>query len=145
MADARVSVLIDLRSRLAGLEQAVGGVGKLVKGLAGLAAGYLSLRTIIGGSRDIIGLGAELNHLSAQTGIAESDLLVLRQAFTDNGVAIEQVGPSVNKLQMQLVQAARTGSGSAAEAMRTMISGGFLRGFLRHPNSCLLFGGFSAR
>lgn len=69
MADARVSVLIDLRSRLAGLEQAVGGVGKLVKGLAGLAAGYLSVRSIIAGSRDIIGLGAELNHLSAQTGI----------------------------------------------------------------------------
>ena len=94
MADARVSVLLDIQSRLGGLDKALGGFKKLAGTVAGFAAAYLSTKALLNGARDIIGLGAELNHLSAQTGIAEGDLLTLRQAFSDNGVAIEQVGPA---------------------------------------------------
>jgi hypothetical protein len=120
MADARVSVLLDIQSRLGGLDMALGGFKKLAGTVAGFAAAYLSTKAVLNGARDIIGLGAELNHLSAQTGIAEGDLLTLRQAFSDNGVAIEQVGPSVNKMQRQMVQAARTGTGPVADAFRDM-------------------------
>ena len=89
MADARVSVLLDIQSRLGGLD----GFKKLAGTVAGFAAAYLSTKAVVNGARDIIGLGAELNHLSARTGIAESDLLTLRQAFSDNGVAMSRGCP----------------------------------------------------
>ena len=50
MADSRVSVLIDIRSKLAGLEQASAGFGKLIKGVAGFTAAYLSARSVISGA-----------------------------------------------------------------------------------------------
>jgi hypothetical protein len=120
MADARVNVLLKIRSQLTGLNKAVDGFKNLAATVAGFAAAYLSTKAILAGARDIIGLGAELNHLSAQTGIAESELLTLRQAFADNGVSVDQVAPSINKMQQQLVNVARTGSGPAADALRDM-------------------------
>jgi hypothetical protein len=71
MADSRVSVLLDIRSRLAGLERASAGFGRLIRQVGGFAAAYLSARSVMNGAREIIGLGAELNHLSARTGVAE--------------------------------------------------------------------------
>lgn len=105
MADSRVSVLIDIRSKLAGVEKATAGFGKLIKSVAGFAAAYLSMRGVMRGARDIINLGADLNHLTAQTGIAESSLLTLGQAFKDNGVEASKVGPAVNKMQKAIVDA----------------------------------------
>lgn len=119
MAEARVNVLLDLRSRTAGLDQAIGRVGTLVKSLAGLAAAYASVRTVISGAKDIVGLGAEMNHLAAQTGIAERQLLTLRQAFADNGVEAGRVGQTISRLQSQIVQAARSG-GPLADSFRTI-------------------------
>lgn len=105
MADPRVSVLIDIRSKLAGVDKATAGFGKLIKSVAGFAAAYLSVRGVMRGARDIINLGADLNHLTAQTGIAESSLLTLGQAFKDNGVEASKVGPAVNKMQKAIVDA----------------------------------------
>jgi hypothetical protein len=86
MADARVSVLIDLRSKLAGLEAATKGFAGLIKLAAGFATAYLSVRSVVAGARDIIELGAELEHLKARTGESASRMLVFRQALTDIGV-----------------------------------------------------------
>jgi hypothetical protein len=86
MADARVSVLIDLRSKLQGLEAASLGFTNLIKLATGFAATYLSVRTVVAGARDIISLGAEMEHLKARTGEAASRLLVFRQALQDAGV-----------------------------------------------------------
>jgi len=115
MADSRVSVLIDIRSKLKGLEQAQQGFGQLIKAVAGFAAAYLSTRSVINGARDIISLGAQLNHLSAQTDIAESSLITLRQAFEDNGVSADSVGRTFNDMQKKLSEAAQgTGEGRVA-------------------------------
>jgi hypothetical protein len=64
MADTRVSVLLGIQSRLGGLDKALGGFKKLAGTVAGFAAAYLSTKAVVNGARDIIGLGAELNHLS---------------------------------------------------------------------------------
>ncbi|WP_221773367.1 hypothetical protein [Ruficoccus amylovorans] len=105
MADSRVSVLIDIRSKLAGLEQATAGFGKLIKGVAGFAAAYLSARTVISGARDIIKLGADMDHLHSQTGVAVKDLIILRQAFEDNGISADNSRLAINKMQKSLVEA----------------------------------------
>jgi len=86
MADARVSVLIDLRSKLAGLEAAAQGFAGLIKLAVGFATAYLSVRSVVAGARDIIELGAELEHLKARTGESASRMLVFRQALADIGV-----------------------------------------------------------
>ncbi len=86
MADARVSVLVDLRSKLAGLEAAAQGFAGLIKLAAGFATAYLSVRSVVAGARDIIELGAELEHLKARTGESASRMLVFRQALADIGV-----------------------------------------------------------
>lgn len=58
--NSRVSVLIDIRSKLAGLEQASAGFGQLIKTVAGFAAAYLSARAVVSGAREIITLGGDL-------------------------------------------------------------------------------------
>ncbi len=103
--DSRVSVLIDIRSKLAGLEQATAGFGRLIKGVAGFAAAYLSARTVISGARDIIKLGADMDHLHSQTGVAVKDLIILRQAFEDNGISADNSRLAINKMQKSLVEA----------------------------------------
>jgi len=77
MADARVSVLIDLRSKLAGLEAAAQGFAGLIKLAAGFATAYLSVRSVVAGARDIIELGAELERLKARTGESASRMIFL--------------------------------------------------------------------
>ena len=100
--DSRVSVLIDIRSKLAGLEQATAGFGQLIKTVAGFAAAYLSARAVVSGAREIITLGGDLDHLSSQTGIAVSSLMTLQQAFEDNGISGQKVGKSINDMQRRL-------------------------------------------
>ncbi len=115
MADSRVSVLIDMRSRLNGLNAASAGLGNLIKKAAGFAAAYVGVRQAIRGSRDIIKLGADLDHLSGRTGISVSSLNVLQRAFEDNGVSADKLGMAVSGLQKRIVDASRgTGEGMIA-------------------------------
>ena len=113
--DSRVSVLIDIRSRLQGLEKAQAGFGRLVKSVAGFTAAYLSMRGVVSGARDVIKLGADLDHMSSQTGVAVSSLHVLQQAFEDNGVAGDRAGKVINDMQKRISEAAQgTGEGVVA-------------------------------
>ncbi len=117
--DSRVSVLIDIRSRLQGLEQASAGFGKLIKSVAGFAAAYLSVRSVIRGSRDILSLGADLEHLHQQTGIAVSSLQTLQQAFKDNGVGSQRLGKSISDMQRRIDDAGR-GVGESVQAFQRL-------------------------
>jgi hypothetical protein len=47
-------------------------------------------------------LGGQLSDVSAQTGIAVADLVVLRQAFENAGLGADGVGPAINRLQKAL-------------------------------------------
>src|SRR5690554_6369076 len=115
--DSRISVLIDIRSKLQGLEQASAGFGKLIKTVAGFAAAYLSVRSVISGSRDILTLGADLEHLHQQTGIAVSSLQTLQQAFKDNGVGSQRLAKSISDMQRPIDYAGR-GVGESVQAFQ---------------------------
>ena len=52
--------------------------------------------------KESLDLGGQLTDMSAQTGIAVGDLVVLRQAFANAGMDAEQVGPAINRLQKAL-------------------------------------------
>jgi hypothetical protein len=62
-------------------------------------APFQSAFSAIKGSLD---LGGELSDVSAQTGIAVGDLVVLRQAFSNAGMDAQAVGPAINRLQKAL-------------------------------------------
>lgn len=51
------------------------------------------------GIKDAYDLGGALSDLSEQTGIAVRELVILKQAFEDNGVSGDKVGSIVNKMQ----------------------------------------------
>ena len=67
------------------------------------------------GVKGVIDLGGRMSDLSAQTGVAVSDLLILEQAFNDNGVSSENARLGINKLQKNLSEA-RGGSKTAIKA-----------------------------
>ncbi len=68
------------------------GVGLLLAQTAGLGAGL----------KGCARCGRQVSDLSSRTGAAVSDLVVMEQAFRNNGLAAEQVGPALNKLQKAL-------------------------------------------
>jgi len=70
-------------------------VGGLLLASAGLGAGF----------KGALDAGGRLSDLSSRTGIAADKLAILEQAFKNNGMAAEQVGPAVNKLQRAVVEA----------------------------------------
>ena len=59
--------------------------------------------------RSSLDLGSELTHLSAETGAAVSDLLVLRQAFQDCGVPASALSTSVAYMNRALSGVSETG------------------------------------
>jgi hypothetical protein len=60
MADARVSVLIDIRSRLAQLDRATQGFGRLLRNVVTATAAYAVFRSVLGNAREVLALGANL-------------------------------------------------------------------------------------
>jgi len=86
---------------------AILGIGAAIAGIGG---------GIAAGVKSVIDLGGRLSDLSAQTGIAVADLLILEQAFSDNGVSADKVGPAINKMQKAIVEAGM-GSKTAVAAL----------------------------
>lgn len=90
----------------------LGGImANLAKSLARFAAiaGTITFAAAIAGAvklgnalKKAFDAGGALSDLSAQTGIAVKELVILQQAFEDNGVAADQVGTVVNKLQRSI-------------------------------------------
>lgn len=74
--------------------------------LGGLAGAFSAVKSSLD-------MGGRLSDISSQTGIAVGDLVVLEQAFKNSGLAAEQVGPSINRLQRAIVEA---GQGSGTQA-----------------------------
>ncbi len=120
MATAKLDVLLSFRNKLGGINQATAGLANVAKGIAGIAAAYVSYRAVVGGMKDIIGLGGQLSDLSTQTGISVSGILKLQQAFQDAGVGAEKVGASVSKMQKALIDAADNAGGEQARAFKTL-------------------------
>jgi hypothetical protein len=77
--------------------------GGIAKGMAILGGATIAAgAAIIAGTKAALDFGGQLSDLSNRTGIAAGDLQVMGQAFKNNGLSIEAVGPAVNRLQKAL-------------------------------------------
>ena len=74
--------------------------------MAALTAG------MIAGTKRTITMGAELDHLSTQTGVAVGDLMRIQQAYKDNGKAAKSAGKDINKMQRAIFEASEDPGGS---------------------------------
>lgn len=88
--------------------------GSMVKAGAGLAIGFgaiklagAAVREVFQGFGEALDLGGELSDLSARTGETAGNLTVLQQAFDNAGSSADKVGPSINKMQKFLDDAAQ--------------------------------------
>lgn len=86
-------------SLAAAMKAAISHVGVLTAGLLGIGGALAVLHQV----RAFIKLGADLDHMGKQTGLAAGKLLVLKQAFDDAGADGENVGKTINKMQKALV------------------------------------------
>ena len=86
-------------------------MANLVKSLARFAAiaGGLTFAAAVAGAvklgtalKKAFDAGGALSDLSAQTGIAVKQLVILQQAFKDNGLSADQAGSTINKLQRSI-------------------------------------------
>jgi len=84
--------------------------GSVVGKLAGLAAGFASVSATISAFHAAMEDGGRLADFSDQTGIAVDKLVVLERAFENNGMAADDLGKVVNKMQKFLVEAGESGS-----------------------------------
>lgn len=89
---------------------AILGIGAAIAGIGG---------GIAAGVKSVIDLGGRLSDLSAQTGIAVADLMILEQAFLDNGLSADMVRPSINKMQRAIIEAGK-GSKTAVAALENI-------------------------
>jgi hypothetical protein len=99
------------------MNRAQGAAKNFMSTFSNVAAPLAALGSLAGAFaavRSSLDMGGRLSDISAQTGIAVGELVVLEQAFTNAGLGADQVGPSVNRLQRAIVEAAQ-GSGASAE------------------------------
>jgi len=103
-------------------------LGNALAPVTGIAMGVASGLAVVGGAALVAGgamgvgvknaldLGGRLSDLEARTGIAAGGLMRLEQAFRNNGLQAEQVGPSINRMQ-KAIDAASQGSDEAVETL----------------------------
>ena len=117
MADVTVTLGARDAGLQAALNRAQGAAKNFMSTFSNVAAPLAALGSLAGAFaavRSSLDMGGRLSDISAQTGIAVGELVVLEQAFTNAGLGADQVGPSVNRLQRAIVEAAQ-GSGASAE------------------------------
>jgi hypothetical protein len=99
-------------------------VGNLAaKGFEAIVNGVFSAaRAVVDGFGDALDLGGRLNELSQRTGETAGNLLVLETAFKNSGLAGDQVGQVINKLQNFMQDAANGGEKQTATMNKLGIS-----------------------
>jgi hypothetical protein len=95
-----------IKSAESGMSKFKAAAGPAVLGAiaAGFAAAAAAAAGLAVGVKGAIDLGGALSDLSTRTGVAAGELRVLQEAFARNGLAAEQVGPGINKLQRAIVE-----------------------------------------
>jgi hypothetical protein len=110
--------------------------GGFLKMSGAVAAGQLAAEAAMAGIRAAINLakgavdefaaaldlGGRLTELAERTGEAEGNLLLLERAFVNTGAGAEQVGPTINKLQKFMEDAAQGGTTQTAAMDKLGIS-----------------------
>jgi hypothetical protein len=78
---------------------------KAVKAGSAIAAGVGAGLAI--GTKKMVAYGAELDHLSSQTGVAVSSLMRIQQAYKDAGKEASSAGKDIGKMQRAIYDAAQ--------------------------------------
>ncbi len=95
-----------------GLEMAKRGIRDM--GLVSLAASA----ALLYGIKRAYDLGHEMQEMSEKTGIAVDQLMILNRAAKDHG--IDDISTSVKKMQVNIVEAIKNGTGPAAQAFEAL-------------------------
>jgi hypothetical protein len=127
MSDVSVSIGVTGKDAVTGAFSEVGKAGEalgsvftgMVGSLAALAAGYVSVQGVIEVFKGGLDFAKEFSELSERTGVASEKLVVLQRAFENNGVAAEDLGSIINKLQKNL-EAATDPTSKQAEKIREL-------------------------
>ena len=84
-------------------------------GMAVFNAAMAGVQAVAASFGKAIDMGGQLADLSAQTGVAAGELLVLQRAFDNTGAGAEKVSPAIAKMSSSIVDA-MSGTGAAAKA-----------------------------
>ena len=84
-------------------------------GMAVFNAAMAGVQAVAASFGNALNLGGQLADLSAQTGVAAGELLVLQRAFDNTGAGAEKVSPAIAKMSSSIVDAT-SGTGAAAKA-----------------------------
>jgi hypothetical protein len=79
----------------------------------GAMAGAALGAGLAAGTKHTISMGAELDHLSTQTGVAVGDLMRIQQAYKDNGKDAGSAAKDINKMQKAIELASRDPGGES--------------------------------
>jgi len=129
---ATTSNTVEIRLALNGLARVEAGLKSLTGSFASIKstlapvgaaiAGAMGLHALTQSAIAFAKLGGELSDLEAQTGIAASKLVVLRQAFDDAGIGAGKVGHVLAMMQREIANAAQNGGPAAAALDRLGLS-----------------------
>ena len=84
-------------------------------GMAVFNAAMAGVQAVAASFGNALNLGGQLADLSAQTGVAAGELLVLQRSFDNTGAGAEKVSPAIAKMSSSIVDAT-SGTGAAAKA-----------------------------
>ena len=137
MATVSTKMVLDTSGFNKGIKSAESSISKFKSmaggaAMAGVAAGFAAATAaavgLAVGVKNVLDIGGALSDLSTRTGVAAGELRVLQEAFKQNGLSAEQVGPAINKLQRALIEAGE-GTGPAVKAFEMLgMSAESLRG-----------------
>jgi len=112
-----------LETAAKGVDGAFGGlknvVGNLTGGLVALGAG-LSAAGLVAFAKSAIDAADHMRDLSQKTGVSVENLSKFQQVANQSGTDIESVGSAMIKLSKGMAEAAATGSGPTASALKTL-------------------------
>ena len=127
MADITARFRIDISGVDAALARVAAATLAVQGTFAAANAALAPFQQAFGAIKDSLDLGGRLSDVSAQTGIAVSDLVVLRQAFDNAGVGADGVGPAINRMQKALAGVTEEGEPSNEALVRLGLTMGEIR------------------
>jgi lambda family phage tail tape measure protein len=122
--------IVALNRGLQGVERTAAGASVALRGLAGssaLMAGSLGALAPLASAAGLVGLvkgaldaGDAMNDLSMPTGVSVEALAKFRKAASTSGTDIDAVAKSLTRLSRGMFEAATTGKGAAADALKAL-------------------------
>jgi lambda family phage tail tape measure protein len=122
--------IVALNRGLQGVERTAAGATVALRGLAGssaLMAGSLGALAPLASAAGLVGLvknainaGDAMYDLSQRTGVSVEALAKFRKAASTSGTDIEAVAKSLTRLSRGMFEAATTGKGAAADALKAL-------------------------